>query len=154
MKTISFFLLLTVIFCSCRQFYNIFPTPNDDPGWMHDVTRFKQPKDSLQTAVDKFIEVNTSIQRLFDNGVYDRGKYRDYRSLCNKDTLFFSIIFSGNDTISRIAANFFKLNNIPFNTLDYNTQRKAIKKNKAVYDSCQACYERIFLAPLKKYLQQ
>jgi hypothetical protein len=150
MKTILSYLLIILMVCSCRAFYNVFPTPNDDPGWMHNLTAFKKSLDSLQMEVDNFVESNTSIQRRYDKGNYDRGKYRNYTTLCNNDTFHFSIVFSGNDTLSRIAVDFFKLNNIAFNTLDYKEQRKTIKNNKAVYDSCQACYRKIFLAPLKE----
>lgn len=146
-----FTFIATAVLFSCRLIYTVIPTPNDDPGFIQNEIGFRKSWDSLHTEVDKFIENNPGIKRMDDK---DKERHRYYRTVCNKDTLFFSVWIGGNDSLSRLAVNFFTMQGVYFSDLDYNRERKAIKKNKAVYDSCQSCYEKIFLFPfIKEYVK-
>jgi hypothetical protein len=154
MKTRILFFLVILLLSSCRYIHNIISTPNDDPGAMLNVSSFKANHDTLQLKTDLFIENNQNITRVYNIGGYDKGVYRQYRMLCNSDTLQFNVVFSGNDTISKIAVSFFKMHNIIFTTSDHNTQKKQIKNNKTLYNICQACYIANFLNPLKNITEK
>jgi hypothetical protein len=61
----------------------------------------------MQLKTDYFIANSPLVKRYYDDSGYSTGQYRMYRMVCDNDTLVVDIVFSGNDSLSRIGVSFF-----------------------------------------------
>ena len=128
------FILLALVLTSC-SFKDIFSWPVDRPATYHNTHTFNQSYDSLKLKTDKFIFNNLNIERYYNDYSgygYNDGEYRKYKMMCITDTLYFRVIFVDKDAFSFLHLDFFRLQNIPFGTLEVTAKRKAIKGNKEI----------------------
>lgn len=142
-SNILIYTMVVIFITSC----GIFGYSVDRPAPLLNFFIFQESYEKLQEKTDVFVENSSLIERYYKKG-YDKNEYRKYRMKCDNDTLIFHVVFSGNDTLSRIGVTFFKLHSIPFKTSDRRESKKQIKKNQHVHDICQKCYENMFIKPL------
>lgn len=144
---------ISMVLSSCRLLIDVFAYPVDRPGTAHDTHVFNQSFDSLQVKTDKFVLNSSYVVRYYSKYEYNDGKYRNYKMMCNTDTVYFGVVFVPKDTLSMLYIDFFRIQNVTFGTVDYKDKKKTIKRNKELYEKGLNCYKEVFLNPLIEYIE-
>jgi hypothetical protein len=124
------------------------------PGGLLKIYPFNEPGELLMSKTDSFVENNPNIFRYYGKYGYDKGEWRRYKMLCDGDTdtlvvviRIFSNFTSYPDSMPRMGvADFYYKGEL----IHTNMKRKEIKEKKSITDSCKACFEKVFLNPLRE----